>query len=247
MVNGTPVIRFSRGEAPSIPPGTARISPTAQHGFPGEPRRRTVAPPGRTQASGRTRAAGEPVPAPRRVARTVSTDGGSPGLVAVWERRRPRRPRRRHLLGQAQVPEDPRRHRARLQQRQEPQPPPTARTRQHLDVKGSPHQVRPPPPGGTARRAHSGARLPARTGRRGAPRGPRYHLGSPRRVRSQHPVVQPQVIRGRGTSTASRSRNAVGSKRRWVVPSAHGWRSCSTTRPAPSADRRSPVTGGRRT
>ena len=67
---------------------------------------------------------GTKVPGPQRVARTVGADGGSPGPVAVGVRRRPRRPRRRHLRGQAPMPEDPRRHRARLQQHQEPRPPP---------------------------------------------------------------------------------------------------------------------------
>jgi hypothetical protein len=42
VVNRSRVIGPARAEAPSIPPGTARISPTAQHGFPGEPRRRTM-------------------------------------------------------------------------------------------------------------------------------------------------------------------------------------------------------------
>jgi len=52
-------------------------------------------------------------------------------------------------------------------------------------------------------------------------------------------------MRGRGIRTASRSISSRGSNRRCVVPSDHGWRSCSTTCPSAVSRSRSCATVGR--
>jgi hypothetical protein len=140
-VNGTPLIQtLAEGFARCLPRRKARIS--------GRTAPQAGASPGRTQATRRTG---------RRPPHRV---GRSPGQ----DRRLVTRPRRRPpSAGRAPAaPPAPRwvtpgaaglyGHRTRLVQRQQPESPPAARTRQHVDVKRATHQLRPPPSGGKGRR-----------------------------------------------------------------------------------------------